>query len=387
VTAHEDLDDQQRAKVVAAAHAVASWARARRASWTTDPLPLPRAAEPIAPPPVLQEPVRVPAPRETPPPPPVAPALPASERSPAVPALAAPPREQATISAAPERTAVPEPPRVRRSISFAPLYPVAVVWLPRVLVAAAVVLAAVLAIRYVPSALTSLTSKVPSRSPEKPAPAAAETAAAPSSKKATGMLRVRSTPAGARVIVDGTPRGVTPVDLGDVAVGHHTVVLESSVGTIQRSVSVSADNATDVDESIFAGFLIIYAPFELAVTEGTHAYRPDDRNEIMLPAGRHDLRLSNRALGFEETRSVDLTPGERKTLSIAPPHSSVTVTATEPAEVWIDGTRIGDTPMNEAPTELGTHEIVVRRAAGGEKRFNVTVTVKPLVLNIDFSKP
>jgi hypothetical protein len=38
------------------------------------------------------------------------------------------------------------------------------------------------------------------------------------------------------------------------------------------------------------------------------------------------------------------------------------------------------------PVELGTHDIVVKRAAGGEKRFTVTITVKPLTLNADFSR-
>jgi hypothetical protein len=33
---------------------------------------------------------------------------------------------------------------------------------------------------------------------------------------------------------------------------------------------------------------------------------------------------------------------------------------------------------------LGSHEIVVKRQAGGEKRFPVTIGAKPYTLNVDF---
>src|SRR5262249_54192217 len=158
-------------------------------------------------------------------------------------------------------------------------------------------------------------------------------------------------------------------------------------GTIERSVTVTGDAVTEVDESIFSGFVTIYSPFEVAVTEGGRALRPDDRNEIMLPPGRHDLRLTNRGLGFEEVRHVDLKPGQRATISIGPQRSTISVTATDPGELWVDGTRIGDTPVTDAPLDIGTHVVVVRRAAGGERRFTITATVKPVVLHVDFARP
>jgi hypothetical protein len=179
---------------------------------------------------------------------------------------------------------------------------------------------------------------------------------------------------------------VTPLTLYDVSAGRHLVVLESPTGTVQRPVTVTADRVTEVDESIFAGFLAIYSPFELSITEGTRAFRPDDRNEIMLPAGPHDLRLTSRALGFEEIRHVDLTPGQRLAISVTPPASTVTVNANEVAEVWLDGARVGETPLTDRPVPLGTHEILVKRPAGGERRFMATVTVKPFALYVDFSK-
>jgi hypothetical protein len=256
--------------------------------------------------------------------------------------------------------------------------------------AAAGVAALVVLVRYAPSlwvAATTARPRVssPSSTPGE-APAAPTDAASAAPRKTSGGLSILSTPPGARVLLDGTVRGVTPLSLRDVKVGRHLVVLESPAGIVRRPVTVAADAVAEVNESIFAGFVAIYSPFELTITEGTHAFRPDDRNEIMLPAGPHDLRLANRALGFVEVRHIDLTPGQWLALSVTPPSSTLTVNASEAAEVLLDGVSVGETPLTDRPVALGTHEIVVKRAEGGERRLTATVTVKPFALFVDFSK-
>ena len=112
--------------------------------------------------------------------------------------------------------------------------------------------------------------------------------------------------------------------------------------------------------------------------------RADDHQQIMLPAGAHELRLGNRALGYDVVRQVDVKPGDVTNLQLTPDPSTLTVTAAEAAEVWLDGTRLGETPLNAAAVPLGVHEIVVKRAAGGERRFTVTIGARPFTLNIDF---
>jgi hypothetical protein len=334
---HEPSGDD-RAKVLAAAHAAAAWVRARRATWTDVPLPVP-------------QPHRAPEPRP-------------SHHEP----------EPVAVSTLP--SAEPEEPGREW---FASVQEPAVRWGPRIGIAAAVALVVIfggpVAYRFLIASKNKLAS------------AAARPAPPPPPVKQTGTLVIRSTPDGARVLVDGTARGNTPVTLDDVAPGRHTVVLQSSAGSIERTIAVAPNGTAEVDESIFSGFLTIYAPFELTVSEGARALHPDDRNQVMLPPGRHDLRLSNRTLGYDEMHHVDLKPGQKVSLSIAPPKSSITVTASEAGEVWIDGTRIGDAPVTNAPIDLGTHEVVVRRAAGGERRFTITATTRPALLSVDFSKP
>jgi hypothetical protein len=251
-------------------------------------------------------------------------------------------------------------------------------WLVVAAVAASLIVGAVVAWSYLSNALPASTTR--------PAVADQSTGGRPSApaRKASGALRVSSTPAGAQVIVDGKARGVTPLTLPDLSAGRHTVELKSDAGTVRRTVTVGANETAAVEESIFSGWVTVYSPFEVVITEGGRVLRADDRNQVMLPPGTHELRLSNRALGYQAVRQVEVKPGESANVRVTPGPSSLTVTANEAAQVWVDGTRVGETPLNGTPVTLGTHEVVVKSTTGSERRFTVTIGVNPFTLNVDF---
>jgi hypothetical protein len=351
VPANENALDP-RDGLISAAHAAASWARARRASWTSAPLTV-AAAPPAAPPAAI---VREPVMTDVPPP---------------VESASAP-------SVVPGDLPLPipdTPPEVATARTPA-LSAEARRWLARGAIAVALVAAAVLGGR-------SLWNAIPAM-PARTAPAGPKPAAAGPATKATGSLRVISTPAGAQVLVDGKPRGVTPLDLANLSPGRHEVALQSDAGTVKRTMTITANATATLEEAIFSGFVTVYAPFDVTVTEGGRVLRADDRQQIMLPAGAHELRLANRALGYDVVRHVDVKPGEATNLQLTPDPSALTVTAAQATEVWLDGTRLGETPLNAAPVPLGVHEILVKRASGGERRYTITVGVKPFTLNVDF---
>ena len=54
----------------------------------------------------------------------------------------------------------------------------------------------------------------------------------------------------------------------------------------------------------------------MRISEGGRVLRADDRQQIMLPAGAHELRLTNRALGYDVVRRVDVKPGDATTLQL-----------------------------------------------------------------------
>lgn len=222
-----------------------------------------------------------------------------------------------------------------------------------------------------------------SAAPEQPGETGPATVVAPPGSGTTGTLQVSSTPPGARVLVDGRERGLTPLSLDDLPAGTHVVVVESPQGTVERTVTVAPDRPAMLDESIFAGWVAVFSPIELTIVEGSRTLRLDERSEVMLPAGRHVLRFANSRLGFEEIRQIEVKPGERQRVTIAPPGSTLTVTASQPAEVWLDGTLLGGTPLAGTPIALGTHELVVKRGAD-QRRLTITVTTSPFVTHVEF---
>ena len=231
--------------------------------------------------------------------------------------------------------------------------------------------------------LTELTDKAPSSKPE---PVAAVKPTRPAVGRRTGRLIVKSEPAGAQVLVDAKERGVTPLTIDDVPFGSHTVVLQSDKGSVRRTVKIGAED-TIVSESIFAGWLAVFAAFDLQITEGTIAIRLDESGKVLLSAGPHDLRFENRDLAYRESRRVEILPGVTTSLSLVAAPSTLTVTASGPAVVSIDGQQVGETPLTNFPISLGTRDIVVKGADGTERRFTRKVTVAPVQIDVDFSKP
>jgi hypothetical protein len=202
--------------------------------------------------------------------------------------------------------------------------------------------------------------------------------------KRTGRLRVSSDPSGARVLVDGKFRGSTPLELDDVVAGSHAVVLETAKGSVRRSVVVGEDQVAEVSESIYSGWAHVSTPFEVTISERGTALRLDDRNQIMLTPGVHTLQFENKALGYRQVHQVDVKPGATSSVAIVPPLSSITITSTVPAEVLIDGERVGEAPITDRPIAIGTRDIVVRSAPGTERKLSVTVTTQPMQVSVDF---
>jgi hypothetical protein len=205
--------------------------------------------------------------------------------------------------------------------------------------------------------------------------------------KAVGTLAITSTPAGAKVIVDGKSRGVTPLTLADLSAGPHRVALESSKGTVQREVKIAAGSEIRLDEAIYPGWIGVFAPFELQIYEGKRLLGTTETPRIMVPPGRHELLLVNERLGYRENHVLNVNPGETAAVNVAAVLGIVRVRAAPGAEVWIDGERAGETPLGDLRVPVGTREIVIKHPLLGEQRVTATVTRSaPAEVNVDFSR-
>jgi hypothetical protein len=104
----------------------------------------------------------------------------------------------------------------------------------------------------------------------------------------------------------------------------------------------------------------------------------------MLAAGRHELDLSNEALGYRATRVVQVGPGKVASITLDLPQGVVNLNAAPWAEVWIDGRRVGETPIGNLSVSIGSHEVVFRHPQLGEKRQAISVTLgAPVRVSVD----
>jgi hypothetical protein len=203
----------------------------------------------------------------------------------------------------------------------------------------------------------------------------------------TGRLEVETQPAGARILIDGKAAGESPVALDGIPAGRHTVTFVTPSGSVKRTIRIEVGRTTKLDVPIFSGWVGIYAPFVLEVAEGGRVIGTTEESRILLSPGKHDLTLVNRELGYSSAQTVEIEPGEVKSISIDP-RGRVNLNASPWAEVWIDGRKVGDTPIANLQLPLGVREVTFRHPQFGERK--VTLTVKgnaPAAISIDMSKP
>jgi hypothetical protein len=204
--------------------------------------------------------------------------------------------------------------------------------------------------------------------------------------KRDGSLEILTDPGGAPVTVDGVPRGVTPLTIDDLSEGQHTVVLDSDRGSISKTVTISPDAPSQIAESTRSGWLHVLAPIDVQVSDGSRSEALDERNQVLLSSGQHDVLFENPNFGYHERRRVAIKAGAVTSIALAPPPSLLSVTASLPAEVLIDGTSVGKTPLKDYAISIGNREVVVKSVTGAERHFTLTATVKPTSLEVDFSK-
>ena len=209
----------------------------------------------------------------------------------------------------------------------------------------------------------------------------------------TGNLRVETQPAGAKVIVDGTDRGVAPVTINDLLPGDHEVVLQTPIASARHVVSVQAGGTASLVTPVasaattagpVSGWLTVKAPFALEIREEGRIIGTTDADKLMLAAGRHDIELVNETLGYRVTRVVQVLPGKVASLTVDLPKGVVHLNATPWAEVWVDGQRVGETPIGNLSIPIGPHEVVFRHPQFGEKRHAISVTMSaPTRVSVD----
>ena len=196
----------------------------------------------------------------------------------------------------------------------------------------------------------------------------------------TARLSIATDPPGAQVAVDGRPRGLSPVTVDNLSAAEHGVTVTSTFGSVERKVTLDAGATKELVFSLprstgaVGGWVSVASPFQVELFEGGELVGTSGTTRVMLPAGRHELVLKNASVGYESGHSVDVAAGRVATIAVVAPQVPLSINAVPWADVAIDGTPVGQTPMGNVMIAVGPHEITFRHPQFGERTQAIVVT-------------
>jgi hypothetical protein len=238
-------------------------------------------------------------------------------------------------------------------------------------------------------------------------------AAAPS---AAGTFFVETLPEGIEVQVDGNVVGTTPLQV-IVPPGRRTVRLHhdgrerfvtmqvapgetvrqrfeflpapSPVVAAASPVAAPARVASPkpLPPGALSGWVRVQASASFRIFEAGRLLGTTDVDRLMLPVGEHVLELRSEELRFSDQQTVRIGAGETTTVQVRLPSAPLSINAKPWAEAWVNGERVGDTPIGNLIRPIGRHEVVLRHPELGERREIVLVTVdQPARVSVDFGR-
>jgi hypothetical protein len=154
------------------------------------------------------------------------------------------------------------------------------------------------------------------------------------------------------------------------------------------TVAPAARAALAAPVSRFAsGWLSIKSPISAQIFENGFLRGSTDTRYLSLSAGRHNIELVNKALGYREYQTVEINAGQITSITLDMPRGILHINALPWAEVWIDGAHVGDTPLANLSLPIGTHDIVFRHPQyGAQRRVIVLGTTETLHIGVDLRK-
>lgn len=215
------------------------------------------------------------------------------------------------------------------------------------------------------------------------------------------QLRIETEPSAMTVTIDGVARGTSPVAVQGLAAGTHDVVVRGDGRTLRNTITLRSGEKTvllfassakpRVTGSTAAapagGWLAVKSAIPVQIREGGKVVGTSDLDLLMLPAGEHALEFVNESLGYQSRRTVRIDAGKTASVQLEPVNGVLSINAQPWAEVWLNGDRLGETPIGNLSRPIGTYEVVLRHPQLGERRERVTITARePARLGVDLRK-
>jgi hypothetical protein len=140
------------------------------------------------------------------------------------------------------------------------------------------------------------------------------------------------------------------------------------------------------ERSAPTGTIEVVSPVSLNVSEGGRALGASG-TAIQVSVGRHTLDIGREDLGYQAVQVVDVKPGRPSRIEPPLPSGVANLNATPWAEVWIDGRKVGETPLGHVQLTIGPHEVQFRHPELGDQTRTLVVTTGAVaLLSVDLRK-
>src|SRR6185503_3893762 len=223
-----------------------------------------------------------------------------------------------------------------------------------------------------------------------------------------GRLEIASDPAGASVTLNGAAIGVTPLVLADVKPGRQEIVLTRGSASVTRTVDVGAGSTSFVTAVMSpaaapaaaaapsrdaatagaanAGWVTFDSPIDLRVFERGRQ-RGSTRDRLAMAEGSYEFELVSDIYEVRQTVSARVGAARGTRVAVALPTGTLSINALPWADVWVDGSPVGTTPLANLTLKVGTHQVLLRHPTLGERQQNVVVkAVTPARLGVNLSR-
>ena len=202
-------------------------------------------------------------------------------------------------------------------------------------------------------------------------------------------VRITSEPAQALVSIDGVARGSTPLVVSNLAPGVHNVTVLGRNRQVNRTIEV-ADGRPQTLHVLLPvpqagpGWVTIATTVPLRVFENGRFVGATGGEPIPLSPGVRDLELVNEEMGIRVRQPVNVQEGALTRVTPALPRGSLAINAQPWAEVWLNGERVGETPLGNLSRPIGFYDVLLRHPDYGERKARVRVTAEGTArLNVD----
>ena len=194
-----------------------------------------------------------------------------------------------------------------------------------------------------------------------------------------GWLNIKSKPeSGATVLINGRRVGTTPYRSDTLASGEYEVtLLKEMYENVTKTVNVRDGVAGDIEIAMSANF----AEISVSTDSGADIYVDGTKSGTgswrgRLGEGQHVLE-ARKASHRSTQKAINVTVGKNESVSIPNPipiYGALDITSTpDEASVYLDGTKIGETPMIYNNVLIGGHTLSFEKSGCSSTQKTVNV--------------